>query len=122
MFFPCSTYFESPLSTIEILNELANENKTIITTHQLPIIDSSIRIETLLQHNKLNDNFNALKEGLKEQLSKNIGFLINVLKMILKRIYKLNNIQFYKLPMFASKAVWFKIIIGFTKICKVINE
>jgi 5-methylcytosine-specific restriction enzyme subunit McrC len=75
LFYPNSvaTELQSAVATIEIKDTLANEKQITITAHQLPIIDQSITVATLLEHDKLMDSFERLKNKLEEKL-KNILF------------------------------------------------
>lgn len=53
---------------IQIKDNLANDKEITIAAHQLPIIDTSISVETLTQFDKLNDSFEELRERLKLRL------------------------------------------------------
>ena len=74
LFYPNSVATESSdtVATITIKNSLANDKLIAITAHQLPIIDSSISIATLSQHNTLLDCFEGLKEKLIIKLKKSL--------------------------------------------------
>lgn len=56
------------VATIKIKVTLADNKEITITAHQLPIIDNTITIATLLQHDKLLDCFEGLRVELKEKL------------------------------------------------------
>jgi 5-methylcytosine-specific restriction enzyme subunit McrC len=56
------------VATIQIKDTLADNKEITITAHQLPIIDNTITIATLLQHDKLLDCFEGLKESLTTKL------------------------------------------------------
>jgi 5-methylcytosine-specific restriction enzyme subunit McrC len=56
------------VATIQIQDTLADNKEITITAHQLPIIDNTITIATLLQHDKLLDCFEGLKESLTTKL------------------------------------------------------
>lgn len=66
LFYPNSvaTELQQNVATIKIKDTLSDDKEITITAHQLPIIDSSITIANLLQHNKLLDCFEGLKEKL----------------------------------------------------------
>ena len=69
LFYPNSAANElkSEVATIEIKDTLANEKQINITAHQLPIIDKSIKVATLKEHDKLLDCFEGLREELKRR-------------------------------------------------------
>ena len=56
---------QSEVATIEIKYVLADEKQIKITAYQLPIIDKSITVATLKEHDKLLDCFDKLREELK---------------------------------------------------------
>lgn len=70
LFYPnsASTELQPEVATIEIKDTLANEKQITITAHQLPIIDKSITVATLKEHDKLLDCFEGLRAQLKVKL------------------------------------------------------
>ena len=70
LFYPnsASTELQPEVATIEIKDDtLANEKQITITAHQLPIIDKSITVATLKEHDKLLDCFEGLRQELKSK-------------------------------------------------------
>lgn len=69
LFYPnsASTELQPEVATIEIKDTLANEKQITITAHQLPIIDKSITVATLKEHDKLLDCFEGLRQELKSK-------------------------------------------------------
>lgn len=63
-----ATELQPEVATIEIKDTLANEKQITITAHQLPIIDKSITVATLKEHDKLLDCFEGLRAQLKVKL------------------------------------------------------
>ncbi|MEQ3690870.1 MAG: hypothetical protein ABNG98_05080, partial [Flavobacterium sp.] len=70
LFYPnsVSKELQTDVATIHIKDTIADDKLISITAHQLPIIDNSITVATLLQHDKLMDCFARLKEDLKDSL------------------------------------------------------
>ena len=70
LFYPNSfaTELQSEVATIEIKDTLANEKQVNITAHQLPIIDKSITVTILKEHDKLLDCFEDLRKVLKVRI------------------------------------------------------
>lgn len=71
LFYPntIATTIETNVATIHIKDKLAEEKEITITAHQLPVLDPTITVATLLQHEKLNDCFEELRDKLIKQLS-----------------------------------------------------
>lgn len=71
LFYPntLSTTLQSEVAMIQIKDTLANEKQINISAHQLPIIDNSITVATLLQCDKLMDCFEKLRIDLVTRLS-----------------------------------------------------
>jgi 5-methylcytosine-specific restriction enzyme subunit McrC len=67
LFYPNSaaTELQKEVATIEIKDILANQKQINITAYQLPIIDKSITVAILKEHDKLLDCFDKLREELK---------------------------------------------------------
>lgn len=70
LFYPNSvaTELQQKVATIQIKDALANDEQITITAHQLPIVDSSITVATLLANDKLLDCFEELKAKLQSSL------------------------------------------------------
>lgn len=70
LFYPNSiaTTIAKDVASIHIKDKLADEKKITITAHQLPILDTTMTVATLLTCNKLGDCFVTLKEELKDVL------------------------------------------------------
>ena len=70
LFYPNSvaTELQQKVATIQIKDALANDEQITITAHQLPVVDSSITVATLLANDKLLDCFEELKEKLNNSL------------------------------------------------------
>lgn len=71
LFYPnsISSVLQSEVGAFRVKDALSVGKEITITAHQLPIIDHTITIETLLQCDKLLDCFTGLKIELKEKLS-----------------------------------------------------
>jgi 5-methylcytosine-specific restriction enzyme subunit McrC len=70
LFYPntISTAFQIDFANIQIKDTLALGEQISISAHQIPIIDNSITVATLLQSDKLLDCFEGLKERLNTKL------------------------------------------------------
>ena len=70
LFYPNTVATEAAtgFTSIEIKDKLAEDKQISITAHQLPVIDKSITVATLLKHDKLLNCFEGLKEDLKIKL------------------------------------------------------
>lgn len=62
------------VATIQIKDTLADNKEITINAYQLPIIDNTITIAALLQHDKLLDCFEGLRESLKDKLESIINY------------------------------------------------
>ncbi|MFD2907194.1 McrC family protein [Flavobacterium ardleyense] len=70
LFYPNSvaTNTINEVATITIADKLADEKKIVITAHQLPIVDNTISVATILSQDRLMDCFEDLRIQLKVSL------------------------------------------------------
>lgn len=69
-----ATELQPEVATIQIKDTLANEKQINITAHQLPIIDKSITVAILKEHDKLLDCFEGLREELKGRFEEILNY------------------------------------------------